>query len=123
MYGLPSSDSHWFDCGFITYSNESKIRLLGVKKESLTECGAVSQEVAQEMAIGAQKNSRAVFSISITGIAGPNGGSTEKPVGTVFICFAFKKRVLKDYKLELSGNRSSIREQTVNFIMKMCLVL
>ena len=64
-----------------------------------------------------QKNSRAVFSISITGIAGPNGGSTEKPVGTVFICFAFKERVLKDYKLELSGNRSSIREQTVNFII------
>ncbi|MFY0649542.1 MAG: CinA family protein [Methylophilaceae bacterium] len=112
-----SGSSAWFDCGLITYSNESKIRLLGVKKESLTECGAVSQEVAQEMAIGAQKNSSAVFSISITGIAGPNGGSTEKPVGTVFICFAFKQRVLKDYKLELSGNRSSIREQTVNFII------
>jgi len=112
-----SGSSAWFDCGLITYSNESKIRLLGVKKESLTECGAVSQEVAQEMAIGAQKNSRTVFSISITGIAGPNGGSPEKPVGTIFICFAFKEKVLKDYKLELSGDRSSIREQTVNFII------
>ena len=58
-----------------------------------------------------------MFSISITGIAGPNGGSPEKPVGTIFICFAFKEKVLKDYKLELSGDRSSIREQTVNFII------
>ena len=98
-----SGSSSWFDCGFITYSNESKIRMLGVNKESIEEFGAVSREVAQEMAIGVQKNSRAIFSISITGIAGPNGGSLEKPVGTVYICFAFKESVLKDYKLELSG--------------------
>ena len=113
-----SGSSSWFDCGFITYSNESKIRMLGVNKESIEEFGAVSREVAQEMAIGVQKNSRAVFSISITGIAGPNGGSPEKPVGTVHICFAFKENILKDYKLELSGERSSIREQTVSFIIE-----
>ena len=113
-----SGSSAWFDCGFITYSNESKVRMLGVNKESIEEFGAVSQEVAQEMAIGVQKNSRAIFSISITGIAGPNGGSPEKPVGTVYVCFAFKEHVLKDYKLELSGERSSIREQTVSFIFE-----
>jgi nicotinamide-nucleotide amidase len=113
-----SGSSSWFDCGFITYSNESKVRMLGVNKESIEEFGAVSREVAQEMAIGVQKNSRAVFSISITGIAGPNGGSPEKPVGTVHICFAFKENILKDYKLELSGERSSIREQTVSFIIE-----
>ena len=113
-----SGSSSWFDCGFITYSNESMIRILGVNKESIEEFGAVSREVAQEMAIGVQKNSRAIFSISITGIAGPNGGSREKPVGTVHICFAFKESVLKDYKLELSGERSSIREQTVSFIIE-----
>jgi len=110
-----SGSSAWFDCGFITYSNESKVRMLGVNKESIAEFGAVSREVAQEMAIGVQKNSRAIFSISITGIAGPNGGSPKKPVGTVYVCFAFKENVLKDYKLELSGERSSIREQTVSF--------
>ena len=113
-----SGSSAWFDCGFITYSNESKITMLGVNKESITEFGAVSREVAQEMAIGVQKNSRAIFSISITGIAGPNGGSPEKPVGTVHVCFAFKGSVLKDYKLQLSGERSSIREQTVCFIIE-----
>jgi nicotinamide-nucleotide amidase len=113
-----SGSSAWFDCGFITYSNESKIRMLGVNKESIAEFGAVSLEIAQEMAIGVQKNSRAIFSISITGIAGPNGGSPEKPVGTVHVCFAFKGSVLKDYKLQLSGERSSIREQTVCFIIE-----
>jgi len=113
-----SGSSAWFDCGFITYSNESKVRMLGVNKESIAEFGAVSREVAQEMAIGVQKNSRAIFSISITGIAGPNGGSPEKPVGTVHVCFAFKENVLKDYKLELSGERPSIREQTVSFIIE-----
>jgi nicotinamide-nucleotide amidase len=113
-----SGSSAWFDCGFITYSNESKITMLGVNKESITKFGAVSLEIAQEMAIGVQKNSRAIFSISITGVAGPNGGSPEKPVGTVYICFAFKGSVLKDYKLQLSGERSSIREQTVCFIIE-----
>ena len=113
-----SGSSAWFDCGFITYSNESKVRMLGVNKESIEKFGAVSIEVAREMAIGVQKNSRAIFSISITGIAGPNGGSPEKAVGTVHVCFAFKKNVLKDYKLELLGERSSIREQTVSFIIE-----
>ena len=113
-----SGSSAWFDCGFITYSNESKIKMLGVNKESIAEFGAVSLEIAQEMAIGVQKNSRAIFSISITGVAGPNGGSPEKPVGTVHVCFAFKGSVLKDYKLQLSGERSSIREQTVCFIIE-----
>ena len=113
-----SGSSEWFDCGFVTYSNESKLRVLGVNKELIEEFGAVSLEVAEEMAIGVQKNSRAIFSISITGIAGPNGGSPEKPVGTVYICFAFKGSVLKNYKLELSGERSLIREQTVSFIIE-----
>ena len=113
-----SGSSAWFDCGFITYSNESKIRMLGVNKEAIEKFGAVSLEIAQEMAIGVQKNSRAIFSISVTGIAGPNGGSPEKPVGTVHVCFAFKGSVLKDYKLQLSGERSSIREQTVSFIIE-----
>lgn len=113
-----SGSSAWFDCGFITYSNESKITMLGVNKEAIKKFGAVSLEIAQEMAIGVQKNSRAIFSISITGVAGPNGGSPEKPVGTVYICFAFKGSVLKDYKLQLSGERSSIREQTVCFIIE-----
>ena len=113
-----SGSSAWFDCGFVTYSNESKIRVLGINKDLIEEFGAVSQEVAQEMAIGVQKNSRAIFSISITGIAGPNGGSAEKPVGIVYICFAFKRSVLKNYKLELSGERSMIREQTVCFIIE-----
>ena len=79
-----AGSSKWFDRGFITYSNNSKIDSLGVRGETLENFGAVSQEIANEMAKGALKNSEANLSISITGIAGPEGGSLDKPVGTVF---------------------------------------
>ncbi len=79
-----AGSSKWFDRGFVTYSNNSKIDSLGVRGETLENFGAVSQEIANEMAKGALKNSEANLSISITGIAGPEGGSLDKPVGTVF---------------------------------------
>lgn len=84
---LPGS-SEWFDRGFVTYSNLAKQEMLGVTPELIKSYGAVSQQVAEAMALGALTNSSAQFSLSVTGIAGPSGGSTQKPVGTVWLAFA-----------------------------------
>ena len=86
---IPGS-SAWFERGFITYSNESKHEILSVPLETLEQFGAVSEETANAMAKGALENSRAEYGVAITGIAGPEGGTEEKPVGTV--CFAWYKR-------------------------------
>jgi nicotinamide-nucleotide amidase len=88
-----AGSSRVLDRGFVTYSNESKIELLGVRTESLRDSGAVSKEVSAEMALGALKKSRADRAVAVTGIAGPSGGSRQKPVGTVWISAASRKRV------------------------------
>ena len=88
---IPGS-STVFDCGFVTYSNLSKMRVLGVREETLKTFGAVSEEVAAEMAIGALYNSKANLAISITGVAGP-GGTTAKPDGMVCFSIAFDNKV------------------------------
>jgi nicotinamide-nucleotide amidase len=113
---IPGS-SKWFECGFITYSNESKIKLLNVDFKSLEKFGAVSSQVAKEMAIGALKKSNANFSISITGIAGPDGGTKSKPIGTVYICFAKENFIIKEFLFKTDGSRFDVRENTVNFII------
>ena len=89
-----AGSSKWFDRGFVTYSNNSKIDSLGVQEETLENFGAVSQEVANEMSKGALKNSEANLGISITGIAGPEGGSLAKPVGTVYCSVANQNKVI-----------------------------
>ncbi len=104
--------SHWFACGFITYSNESKIKILGVDAKVITEFGAVSKEVAEQMTMGAREKIGADISVSITGIAGPTGGTTEKPVGTVYISSVFgEQSPIVEHHL-FHGDRNSIREQT-----------
>jgi nicotinamide-nucleotide amidase len=109
---VPGS-SAWFDRGFVTYSNNAKVQMLGVNPQTLAEHGAVSAEVAQQMAVGALANSEADWTIAVTGIAGPDGGSKEKPVGTVYIAWQNKNGFSKLERLQLSGNRHHIREQTV----------
>lgn len=115
-----AGSSAWFDCGFVTYSNASKIKMLGVSTTSLDNYGAVSEAVANEMAAGALTHSQADISASITGIAGPDGGSEEKPVGTV--CFAWAKK--QDGKITavtattlFQGDRQAIRHQAVSYLM------
>ena len=83
-----AGSSAWFERGFVTYSNEAKSQMIGVKAETLAAHGAVSEPVVVEMAIGALKAARADYAISISGIAGPDGGSDSKPVGTVWFGFA-----------------------------------
>ena len=86
LTSIPGASSY-FNCGFITYSNESKIKMLNVDSQTIELFGAVSEKVAYEMAMGAGQNSQSDLAISVTGIAGPSGGTAEKPVGMV--CFGF----------------------------------
>ncbi len=105
--------SQWFERGFVTYSNEAKEEMLGVDHQVLSAHGAVSQETAQEMAQGAILNSNADISVAITGIAGPGGGTKEKPIGTVWIACAGNLKPIKTQQFLFQGDRSSVREQAV----------
>ena len=112
---LPGS-SAWFETGFVTYSNEAKQRLLGVSADSLRQYGAVSEAVVHEMAAGARQAADADYALSISGIAGPDGGSPEKPVGTV--CFGLADRQTTYARTtRFSGNRDEIRRQAVDFAL------
>ena len=107
-----AGSSAWFDRGFITYSNQSKIDMLAVNQESLTAFGAVSEQVATEMAQGALQNSKADIAVAVTGIAGPDGGSEDKPVGTVWIAWA-KKQSVEAQLFQFDGKREQVRYQTI----------
>lgn len=107
-----AGSSAWFERGFVTYSNEAKRELLGVKAATLRKHGAVSEETAREMARGALARSRGTLALAVTGIAGPGGGSREKPVGMV--CFAWMDRKkLRSETRHFSGNRDSVRRKSV----------
>ncbi len=112
-----AGSSSIFDRGFVTYSNESKQDMLNVTKQTLDSFGAVSEQVAIEMAEGAIKNSQADIALSITGVAGPDGGTTEKPVGMV--CFGWKQRNHKTLSttIHFDGDRDSVRAQAVDFAL------
>lgn len=100
--------SQWFDAGFVTYSNEAKMAMLGVKQATLAEHGAVSEPVVCEMALGAVNNSQAQFAVSISGIAGPGGGTQDKPVGTV--CFAVGDAQSRQAETCIfTGDRAAVR--------------
>ena len=118
-----AGSSKWFDRGFVTYSNNSKIDSLGVRGETLENFGAVSQEVANEMSRGALKNSEANLGISITGIAGPAGGSSAKPVGTVYFSIANQEKVILEHKSDFKGSRETIRKESVIFVLNKLLNL
>ncbi len=116
--------SEVFKTGFITYSNKAKRKLLGVKKETLERYGAVSPETAKEMALGAAKASGADVAVSVTGIAGPDGGSEEKPVGLVYMaCFVCGNVWVE--RFHFKGNRAKIRESSVAAaltLMRSCIL-
>ena len=104
--------------GFITYANEAKEKILGVKHETLESYGAVSYQTALEMAIGARKVSGSDIAVSVTGIAGPGGGTLEKPVGLVYIAIADKDGA--EYrKLNLDGNRDEVRQKTCDCVFQL----
>ena len=108
---LPGS-SNWFERGFVTYSDQAKIDLLGVEPAAIEAHGAVSEVVARAMAFGAVRHSRARISVAVTGIAGPMGGSAEKPVGTVWFGFMTDGLLTSEMK-RFDGDRAAVRQATV----------
>jgi nicotinamide-nucleotide amidase len=113
-----AGSSVWFERGFVTYSNEAKIEMLGIDSGLIATHGAVSREVAQAMAEGALTHSRADLSVAVTGIAGPDGGSPSKPVGTVWLAIAQRACATQVELLMLTGDRAAIREKTVHHALR-----
>jgi nicotinamide-nucleotide amidase len=119
-----AGSSDWFDRGFVTYSNESKVDLLGVRLATLDAHGAVSEAVAREMAAGALKHSTAALAMSVTGIAGPGGAVAGKPVGTV--CFGWALALPGDggeilvtsEQRQFGGDRSAVRRQSAGHALR-----
>jgi len=108
-----AGSSRWFERGFVTYSNLAKQQMLGVPMELLQSHGAVSEPVVRAMADGALRNSAAQVSLAISGIAGPDGGSADKPVGTVWFAWAVSGRTLISRCEHFDGDRARVREQAV----------
>jgi nicotinamide-nucleotide amidase len=113
---VPGS-SGWFERGFVTYSNQSKIEMLGVSPKTLKEDGAVSESTVREMARGALVHSHARIAAAISGIAGPDGGTPEKPVGTVCFAWAADKH-LESETVYFKGNRKKVRRQAVEYALR-----
>ncbi|MGH6609151.1 MAG: CinA family protein [Burkholderiaceae bacterium] len=114
---IVSGSSAWYDRGFITYSNEAKMQMLGVSPAYLRDFGAVSEPVARAMALGAMSHGAQV-SIAVTGVAGPDGGSDEKPVGTVCFAWAIRRDSsnapwVKTQTLHIAGDRAAVRTQSI----------
>jgi len=115
---LVPGSSAWYDRGFITYSNESKMQVLGVSAAYLRDFGAVSEPVARAMAIGALSHSAAQVAIAVTGIAGPDGGTSEKPVGTVCFAWAIRRDLamapwVKTETHRFDGDRAGVRTSSI----------
>ena len=108
-----AGSSSWFERGFVTYSNAAKEEMLGVRAETLARHGAVSEEAAREMALGALSRSRASVAFAITGIAGPSGGSAAKPVGTICLAWALKGGAPRSETRHFAGDREAVRRQAV----------
>jgi nicotinamide-nucleotide amidase len=122
---VPGS-SQWFECGYVTYSDAAKRRDLGVAAGTLASFGAVSEQAVREMAEGALRVSGAHVALSVSGIAGPDGGSVAKPVGTVWFCAAARAADLIDIIAEekfFDGDRNAVRSQAVQHALRLILRL
>lgn len=108
-----SGSSRWFERGLVTYSNQSKISLLGVSEHVLKQFGAVSKETAEAMVRGLLKHHPVDVGVAITGIAGPDGGSVDKPVGLVWIAWEKKNFPLQSRRFQFEGDREDIRIQSI----------
>jgi nicotinamide-nucleotide amidase len=116
-----AGSSAWFDRGFVTYSNAAKIAMLGVRESTLQKYGAVSPQTASEMAAGALKFSDADVALAVTGIAGPGGGTAEKPAGLVFIAWQRRGQSCRCLAQHFEGDRHAVRRQTVQKALQ-CLL-
>jgi len=119
---VPGS-SKWFDRGFVTYTNDAKQEMLGVSAKTLDAFGAVSEQTVREMAAGALAGSRAQVAVAVSGIAGPDGGSRTKPVGTVLLAWAEKGGSVEARAMHFQGDRDTVRRKTVIAALEGMLVL
>lgn len=108
-----AGSSDWFERGFVTYSNAAKTEQLGVAALLIAQHGAVSEPVVRAMAEGALRHSAADIAVAVTGVAGPGGGSADKPVGLVWLATAQRGAAAQTERLQLGGDRAAVREQTV----------
>lgn len=108
-----AGSSAWFERGFVTYSNDAKMEMLGVEARLLRRAGAVCEGVARAMVVGALAHSHAQVAVAVTGVAGPTGGSPAKPVGTVWFGFAVPGQVVTE-KCHFEGDRAAVRAATVH---------
>lgn len=119
---IPGS-SDWLDRGFVVYSNAAKREMLGVDADLLARDGAVSESVARAMAAGALVRSDAQVAVAITGIAGPGGGSEDKPVGTVWFAWALGAEQISAQRVQFAGDREEVRHQSVRVALERLLEL
>ena len=115
-----AGSSDWFERGFITYSNAAKSEMLEVPPTVIEDYGAVSEPVAVAMASGALRHSQADYAIAVTGVAGPGGGSAEKPVGTVWIAVAAPEQLVSKL-FQFDGDRAAVRDATLNAALELLL--
>ncbi len=113
-----SGSSAWFERGFVTYANAAKVEMLGVRKATLDAYGAVSEATVREMAEGALAHSHADVAVSVSGVAGPTGGTPEKPVGTVWFGWALRNGSVHTRLHQLSGDRAAVRAQSVEIALQ-----
>ena len=119
---VPGS-SDWYERGFITYTYISKREMLGIKRQTLDRFGAVSEQTARDMAAGALKNSHAQVAVSVSGTAGPSGGTRDKPVGTVCFAWARKNGRVASETRHFKGDRRAVRRRSVEHALKGVLAL
>jgi nicotinamide-nucleotide amidase len=115
--------SNWFERGFVTYSDASKAEMLGVPSAVLRQHGAVSEPTVRAMVDGALKRSRADIALAVTGVAGPAGGTSDKPVGTVWCAWALKGGEVRAQRYQLTGDREAVRRQSVALALEGALAL
>lgn len=113
-----AGSSAWFDSGFITYSNLSKQQMLDVSESALRQHGSVSEAVVREMVAGALRHSSAQVALAVSGIAGPDGGTPDKPVGTVWFAWGMRDGLIQARVHRLDGNRSEVRSRAVRIALQ-----
>jgi nicotinamide-nucleotide amidase len=113
-----SGSSAWFERGFVTYANAAKVEMLGVRQSTLDAHGAVSEATVREMAAGALAHSHAHIALAVSGIAGPTGGTADKPVGTVWFGWAMRDGEVHARLHHLSGDRAAVREKSVEIALQ-----
>ncbi|MBI3222416.1 MAG: nicotinamide-nucleotide amidase [Nitrosomonadales bacterium] len=113
-----AGSSAWFERGFVAYANDAKREMLGVSRETLMQHGAVSEAVVREMVAGALQHSHAQIALAVSGIAGPDGGTVDKPVGTVWFAWGLRNGTTQAQRHQIAGGRTEVRAHAVRIALQ-----